>query len=171
MCRNSKSVALKTAVPERNAIYGAVASLHVLHVQQADVLDDKRRLTMALIKCSECGSEISETASACPRCGAAVVRKLGDHEDQCPHCMTVVNASATKCPSCGAVKGYMFDRRYGAFGKTGTIVWGIVFPSLLAIGAAPVTKGVSLLLMLLPVYAAYRLYVTGPRWWTTVLPR
>ena len=126
---------------------------------------------MALVKCNECRSEISDTASACPKCGAAVVRKLGGHEDQCPHCMTVVNASATKCPSCGAVKGYMFDRRYGALGKSGTIIWGIVVPSLMAIGAAQVTSGFSLLLMLLPAYAAYRVFVTGPRWWVTVLPR
>jgi len=126
---------------------------------------------MALVKCSECGNEISDTASACPKCGASVSRKLGEHEDQCPHCMTVVNASVTKCPSCGAVKGYMFDRWYGAFGKTGTIIWGIFVPSLIAIGAASVTSGFSLLLMLLPAYASYRVFVTGPRWWAKAIPR
>ena len=34
-------------------------------------------------------------------------------------------------------------------------------PTLLAIGASSVTNGVSLLLMLLPVYAAYRVLLQG----------
>ena len=29
---------------------------------------------MALVKCSECENEISDTASVCPECGASVTR-------------------------------------------------------------------------------------------------
>lgn len=32
---------------------------------------------MALIKCSECGNEISDTADRCPHCGAKPHRKMG----------------------------------------------------------------------------------------------
>jgi len=78
--------------------------------------------------------------------------------------------AATRCPSCGAVKGYLYDSRYGAFGRTGSIVWGIIVPSVIALGLAFVTNGISLLLMALPAYAAYRVFVTGPRWWARVSP-
>src|SRR5436189_2564801 len=34
------------------------------------VLLADRKLTMALIKCSECGKDVSDKATACPNCGA-----------------------------------------------------------------------------------------------------
>ena len=30
---------------------------------------------MALVECGECGNEVSDTASACPKCGASMTRK------------------------------------------------------------------------------------------------
>jgi DNA-directed RNA polymerase subunit RPC12/RpoP len=35
---------------------------------------------MALIKCSECGKEISDKAPACPSCGAPLAAKLNDED-------------------------------------------------------------------------------------------
>lgn len=32
---------------------------------------------MALIKCKECGNEVSNSAAACPKCGAKVPKKVG----------------------------------------------------------------------------------------------
>lgn len=109
---------------------------------------------MALIECKDCKNQISDSAASCPKCGAPVPVTIGPNDEQCPHCMTVVHKNATKCPGCQAVKGYMYDRRYGAFGKTGTILWGIIVPGVLIIG--------------LPVSAffAYRVFVKGPMWYT-----
>ena len=50
---------------------------------------------MALIKCSECGEEISSNAKACPNCGHKNDVKT------CPECGTVVDPSAATCPECG----------------------------------------------------------------------
>jgi len=36
---------------------------------------------MALIKCPECGKEVSDTAKACPNCGAPI-----DTSIRCPKC-------------------------------------------------------------------------------------
>ena len=51
---------------------------------------------MALIKCSECGKQISDKAKKCPHCGnvnSAIV---------CPECGEIINEKNTKiCPNCG----------------------------------------------------------------------
>ena len=44
---------------------------------------------MALIKCPECGKEISDKAAACPNCG-------------CPASEFNKTEVDTKCPECGA---------------------------------------------------------------------
>ncbi len=123
---------------------------------------------MALIDCKECGNQLSDTAASCPKCGAVVPKTIGPEETQCPHCMTVMNKDAIKCPSCRAVKGYLYDSRYGAFGKKGSIIWGIVVPIILIIAFRNTSNpliGIFILLILpMPFYAAYRIFVTGPRW-------
>lgn len=52
---------------------------------------------MALIKCKECGQEISDTAKTCPHCGAAVVKDVF-----CVKCGTKVPENIKFCPTCGA---------------------------------------------------------------------
>jgi predicted RNA-binding Zn-ribbon protein involved in translation (DUF1610 family) len=44
---------------------------------------------MALTKCTECGHEISESASACPNCGHPITTKISSEKitpDKCPKC-------------------------------------------------------------------------------------
>jgi hypothetical protein len=71
--------------------------------------------TMALIKCGECGREVSSNAEACPHCGnpiGAAERTAGTY---CPHCRVHVTPAVTsvgggtcsfgkretwKCPQC-----------------------------------------------------------------------
>lgn len=48
---------------------------------------------MALIKCEECGKEISSSASVCPHCGISL--------KNCPECGTKINDNDTNCPKCG----------------------------------------------------------------------
>lgn len=51
---------------------------------------------MALIKCIECGHEVSDKASYCPQCGAPVEKKR-----QCTECGNFVSMNAQICPICG----------------------------------------------------------------------
>lgn len=50
---------------------------------------------MALIKCSECGKEISSNAKKCPHCGINV------NLMKCPECGAKLNGDESTCPECG----------------------------------------------------------------------
>ena len=52
---------------------------------------------MLLIKCKECGKEISDKARFCPKCGAE------NKFTFCPDCNNKVSRNALSCPSCGCV--------------------------------------------------------------------
>ncbi len=122
---------------------------------------------MALIKCKDCDNEISDSAESCPKCGAPVPKTIGEDEGQCPHCMTIIHKDATKCPGCRAVKGYLYGQNMGVFGKGASILWGIAVPIILAVTLASSTEGLSLVLILLSIYPAYRIFITGPRWFAS----
>lgn len=51
---------------------------------------------MALIKCDECGKQVSDKASACPHCGAPV------EIIKCVECKKTFNKNLKSCPHCGA---------------------------------------------------------------------
>ena len=59
----------------------------------------KNKRIMAIIKCPECGHEVSDAADRCPNCGVAIAGNI----KICPDCGRVVLKNAEKCPSCGAV--------------------------------------------------------------------
>lgn len=50
---------------------------------------------MALIKCSECGNEISSSAKFCPQCGAS------GEQHFCPECGVKLKENEINCPECG----------------------------------------------------------------------
>mgnify|MGYP003956667107 CR=1 FL=1 len=52
---------------------------------------------MALIKCYECSKEISDTAKACPHCGAGKAV-------ECHECSKQISENLDSCPNCGAPK-------------------------------------------------------------------
>ena len=52
---------------------------------------------MAMIKCPECGHEISDQAPYCPSCGVAIKDKL----TKCPACGQVYFKDQPACPKCG----------------------------------------------------------------------
>jgi hypothetical protein len=87
---------------------------------------------MALIKCSECGKEISSKAESCPNCGNPMKEQYNNSEGGalCPSCEVRVTPVVTsvgggscsfgkretwKCPRCGRVL-----RRSGCFVATVT---------------------------------------------------
>lgn len=53
---------------------------------------------MALIKCPECGKEISDQASSCPNCGTPI--KKGETKF-CQHCGESIDKECVICPKCG----------------------------------------------------------------------
>lgn len=50
---------------------------------------------MALVKCKECGKEISSNAKVCPNCG------YKNDVKTCPECGKIVKHTDTVCPDCG----------------------------------------------------------------------
>lgn len=49
---------------------------------------------MALIKCPECGIEVSDKAQSCPKCGYPIIKQISIIESQL--------ISKRKCPYCGS---------------------------------------------------------------------
>lgn len=60
---------------------------------------------MALIKCSNCGKEISDKAKVCPQCGQPVVLTPDIPEEKtpilCEECGTEIPDGVNACPNCG----------------------------------------------------------------------
>ena len=50
---------------------------------------------MALIKCNECGKEISDRAKVCPHCG------FENRITFCPECNKKLSSNVSVCPHCG----------------------------------------------------------------------
>ncbi len=50
---------------------------------------------MALIKCKECGKEVSSSAKTCPHCGIKL------EISSCPECGKKLKGDETNCPDCG----------------------------------------------------------------------
>lgn len=51
---------------------------------------------MALIKCSECGRDVSDKASSCPHCGNPLTPKIF-----CEDCGSELSSNDKSCPKCG----------------------------------------------------------------------
>lgn len=51
---------------------------------------------MSLIKCPECGHEVSSKAETCPQCGV----KIAGNVKRCPICQRTVLMDAEQCPHC-----------------------------------------------------------------------
>lgn len=52
---------------------------------------------MAIIKCPECGRQVSDMAKTCPSCGVEIAGKVM----KCPECGEVVFNNQDLCPGCG----------------------------------------------------------------------
>jgi len=57
---------------------------------------------MTLIKCSECGGMISDTATMCPHCGAPVIK--------CKECGRILSEGSSMCPYCGAPADIVYEK-------------------------------------------------------------
>ena len=51
---------------------------------------------MAIIKCPECGHQVSDKAATCPSCGVGIQGKI----TKCPECGEIVLNDQILCPNC-----------------------------------------------------------------------
>ena len=51
---------------------------------------------MAIIKCPECGHQVSDKAATCPSCGVGIAGKV----TPCPECGAIVFNDQAECPVC-----------------------------------------------------------------------
>lgn len=60
---------------------------------------------MALMKCPECGNEVSDKAAVCPNCGVAIAPTISsEHEikiEICPECGSEIDFATKICKNCG----------------------------------------------------------------------
>lgn len=59
---------------------------------------------MALIKCPECGKEISEQATSCPNCGVTINQTQSTPQNNNP---------SVKCPKCGSSNLHAISDTHG----------------------------------------------------------
>lgn len=55
---------------------------------------------MALIKCNECGKDVSENAASCPNCGNPIKVQTKGYDRICEHCGGLLNNNETVCIHC-----------------------------------------------------------------------
>lgn len=53
---------------------------------------------MSMIKCPECGKQVSSKAPTCPSCGVPILNNI----KRCPACNALALMDAEQCPQCGA---------------------------------------------------------------------
>ena len=124
---------------------------------------------MALIKCKDCDNEVSDSAESCPKCGAPIVKAVGEDQEQCPFCMSILSADAAVCTGCNAMKGYTHAQG-NVYGKGKTIAMGIALPGIIAFIAFGFSSTFSTfvgLFLLIPVILSARRLMKGEIWFRT----
>lgn len=60
---------------------------------------------MALMKCPECGNEVSDKAAVCPNCGVAIAPTISSEQEIkteiCPECGSEIDFATKICKNCG----------------------------------------------------------------------
>ena len=123
---------------------------------------------MALIKCNDCGRDVSDSASACVGCGAPTPKRVDPNQTTCPYCATPISIQAEVCPACKAEKGFVYHHFFGVLGRQGLIFTGLVFPLAIIIGLYQITQGaifqvVAVILGILMAIDGFKL-LGSPKW-------
>lgn len=81
---------------------------------------------MALIRCPECGTEVSDKAMACPKC-AYPIPQMFIPDYICPKCNTECSSREEVCPKCGykIAKGDMLYQCPKCGGTEVGFFWGL----------------------------------------------
>lgn len=92
---------------------------------------------MALIKCVECGNDVSDKATTCPKCGAQIqTQELKDNngsEKICVECGSTIDLTTGICTNCGYNPEKISNQKKAKKKKVAFIVGGIVVVVLLAL--------------------------------------
>ncbi len=137
---------------------------------------------MALVKCSECQNSISDQADSCPKCGCPVATSTSNSNNysdtdnvKCPFCQTTIDINATVCRGCDAKHGYIYDKRYGVIGKTGSIITLVIIIPIVLVGLGLIAgadeaavRFMYLILFGIPIFAAVKTawkLKNGPYWY------
>lgn len=101
---------------------------------------------MALIKCPECGQEISEKAKKCIHCGK-ILKEDKEKKEYCRECGKEIDAKSTECPFCGCP----VEQKSLKIGKGKIVIAGVVIIAALSVmgmyalkSSSPVKKYLSL---------------------------
>ena len=124
---------------------------------------------MSLIQCRDCGSQISDSAAACPKCGAPVPVTVGPDQIQCPFCMTPLHKNATVCTGCNAMRGYATNANGVMTSKGPVVAFGIVLPIIVALVVLPFYWPVSLAIAAFAAFGTWRVK-NGPYWYKSKVP-
>lgn len=71
-----------------------------------------------LIKCPECGHQVSDQAKTCPSCGIEIAGKI----TRCPDCGEVIFKEQSRCPNCHCLINGASDDNFGSGPITGADV-------------------------------------------------
>ena len=85
---------------------------------------------MSLIKCKECGKEISDQASSCPHCGCPINPSAQSIS------VNMNNGPSIKCPKCGSSNLQAISDTHGK----GASFWKLCFCGLLGLWGTGKTK-------------------------------
>ncbi|MBP3469718.1 MAG: zinc-ribbon domain-containing protein [Lachnospiraceae bacterium] len=85
---------------------------------------------MSLIKCKECGKEISDQASSCPHCGCPINPNAQSIN------VNMNNGPSIKCPKCGSTNLQAISDTHGK----GASFWKLCFCGLLGLCGTGKTK-------------------------------
>jgi len=70
---------------------------------------------MTLIPCRHCGHQISDLASACPKCGISLVSPESEIQLPCPECENPVSNILDVCSECGFPLGKLREQNKQRF--------------------------------------------------------
>ena len=87
---------------------------------------------MALIKCNECGNDVSDKAKSCPRCGYPISEDF--KQVRCQFCGDIIPANFSKCPSCyNSPKDKLQNDNYNRKARYIIIAWLFLLAQAMAI--------------------------------------
>lgn len=89
---------------------------------------------MSIIRCYECGNEISDKAERCPHCGA-VKKKY------CQHCGALIDTDCIVCPQCGKQVGNLNQNEHNIVINNSSSASASASASAVASVNMPVTNG------------------------------
>ena len=92
---------------------------------------------MALIKCVECGNDVSDKATACPKCGMPIqIEKPKDNNEAeriCVECGNIIDLTTGICTNCGYMPENVNDHKRAKKKRIAIIVSCIVVIALLVL--------------------------------------